>query len=152
MSILNAVYPGDARRFAIPVPCNYSLQLCDRRGISYPMARFLRISLALVLALVVTLTGHASASAQGARDATGQIVICSGTGPVTLYLDADGQPTKAPHFCPDCVMHLLDAGAIPDDLALAAYGGQDFDRFWSAIQLRHVARVSASARAPPLGA
>ena len=91
------------------------------------MARFLRISLALVLALVVTLTGHASASAQGARDATGQIVICSGTGPVTLYLDADGQPTKA-------------------------YGGQDFDRFWSAIQLRHVARVSASARAPPLGA
>ncbi|OIQ46093.1 MAG: hypothetical protein BM558_01100 [Roseobacter sp. MedPE-SW] len=113
------------------------------------MARFLRISLALMLGLAVTLTGHASASAQGARDATGQMVICSATGPVTIYLDEDGQPTKPPHFCPDCVMHLLDVVSGPDDLALTVYGGQDFDQFWSATKPRHVARVSASARAPP---
>jgi len=113
------------------------------------MARFLRISLALMLALVVTLTGHASASAQGARDASGQMVICSGTGPVTIYVDEDGQPTKAPHFCPDCVMHLLDAVAGPDAVVLPAYGGQAFDRLLGAVGSSPVMRLAATARAPP---
>ncbi|MFT6457354.1 hypothetical protein [Pseudophaeobacter arcticus] len=114
------------------------------------MARFLRISLALMLALVVTLTGHVSASAQGARDASGQMVICSGSGPVTIYVDKDGQPTKAPHFCPDCVMHLLDAVAGPDALVVPAYGGQAFDRLLGAAGCSHLMRVAATARAPPL--
>jgi len=113
------------------------------------MARFLRISLALMLALVVTLTGHASASAKGSRDAAGQIVICAGTGPVVIYVDKDGQPTHAPHFCPDCVMHLLDAIAGPQDLMLHPYEGQAFDRLGGQVQVGHLIMVEATARAPP---
>ncbi|MEP2717451.1 hypothetical protein [Pseudophaeobacter sp.] len=116
------------------------------------MARFLRISLALVLALAVTLTGHASASMKGARDADGQMVICATEGPVTIYVDSDGQPTEAPHFCPDCVMHLLDAVAGPEGLALPAYAGQDFDRVLISAQALGGQALNALARAPPLSA
>jgi hypothetical protein len=149
MRICSAVHREDARRFAVPGSGHFTLRLCCGRGISFAMARFLRISLALMLALVVTLTGHASASAQGARDASGQMVICSGTGPVTIYVDEDGQPTKAPHFCPDCVMHLLDAVAGPDAVVLPAYGGQAFDRLLGAVGSSPVMRLAATARAPP---
>ncbi|MEP4036187.1 hypothetical protein [Pseudophaeobacter sp.] len=113
------------------------------------MARFLRISLALMLALVVTLTGHASASAKGSRDAAGQMVICAASGPVAIYVDEDGQPTQAPHYCPDCVMHLLDAVSGPQDLLLRSYGGQAFDRLGMQVQTGHLMQVEATARAPP---
>jgi hypothetical protein len=113
------------------------------------MARFLRIYLALTLALMIALTGHVSAGVKGARDASGQIVICSGNGPVIVYVDDEGQPTKAPHFCPDCVVHLLDAVASPNAMALRAYGGQAFDRLWEVPVLTHWAAPDAMARAPP---
>lgn len=114
------------------------------------MARFLRIYLALTLALVVALAGHASASVKGGRDASGQIVICSGDGPVTIYVDDEGQPAPAPHFCPDCVMHLLDMVPVPDDLTMRAYGGQAYDRSWGAIAQVHWIALKAAARAPPV--
>lgn len=106
--------------------------------------------MALVLALVVTLTGHASATAQGARDASGQMVICSGSGPVTIYIDDQGQPTQPPHYCPDCVMHLLDAVPVPDALALPIYAGQAYDRSWLSLRLLHRPKLTATARAPPV--
>lgn len=113
------------------------------------MARLLRIYLALTLALLVAFTGHAAASMKGSRDASGQMVICSGTGPVTIYVDGDGQPTKAPHYCPDCVMHLLDLVPQPDDLALPTYSGQGFDRLWGVSVRAHRIALQAMARAPP---
>ncbi|MGR3623871.1 hypothetical protein [Pseudophaeobacter sp.] len=113
------------------------------------MARLLRIYLVLALALVVTLTGHAATSMKGARDATGQMVICSGSGPVIVFVDNEGQPTRPPHFCPDCVMNLLDAVSVPDALALHSYGGQAFDRLWPARLQGHWTVVQALARAPP---
>lgn len=105
-----------------------------------------------MLAMVVTLTGHASASVKGSRDAAGQMVICSGSGPVAIYVDAEGQPTQAPHYCPDCVMHLLDAVPSPNDLMLPAYAGQAFDRLLSVVQPGHLLQLEASARAPPVTA
>lgn len=113
------------------------------------MARFLRIYLALTLALVVALAGHASASMKSSRDASGQMVICSGYGPVIIYVDDDGQPTKPPHFCPECMMHGLDAVLLPDDLALKTYGGQAFDQSWGAVAQVHRVALQAMARAPP---
>jgi hypothetical protein len=35
------------------------------------------------------------------------MVICTGAGPVTVYTDANGQPTSAPHVCPDCLNTML---------------------------------------------
>ncbi|MDE4133693.1 hypothetical protein PXK00_11250 [Phaeobacter sp. QD34_3] len=76
----------------------------------------LRIYIGIFLSLAVVLTAHSAAAMRGAQDATGQMVICTGTGPVAIYVDSDGQPVSAPHYCPDCVMHILDlaAGAAVD--------------------------------------
>ncbi|MEP1328613.1 hypothetical protein [Pseudophaeobacter sp.] len=113
------------------------------------MARFLRIYLALSLALVVALTGHASASARGGVDAAGQMVICSGSAAVVIYVDSEGQPTQAPHFCPDCVMHLLDALPLPDAASFLAYAGQAFEQTQILPWQDNRVLLHALARAPP---
>lgn len=112
----------------------------------------LRIFLGLLLALSVALTAHSAAARQGERDAAGRMVICTGTGPVTIYVDSEGKPAKPPHSCPDCVMHVLDAVAQPVGLALpvlarsAAVAGQ-------VAALASVQKIlCASARAPPAAA
>lgn len=45
---------------------------------------------------------------RGASAAAGQIVICSGTTTEIVFVDAEGMPTEAPHFCPDCVVSFSD--------------------------------------------
>lgn len=77
------------------------------------MKPLLRRYLGLFMALAIALTAHGAAAAQGNRDASGQMVICTGTGPVVVYVDDDGQPVQPPHYCPDCVMQLLDAVSVP---------------------------------------
>ena len=47
------------------------------------------------------------AAARGANDATGQMILCTGTGSVVVYMDESGVPTQAPHFCPDCTLNAL---------------------------------------------
>ena len=78
---------------------------------AYLVAMKLRLPsyLTLFLVLAITLTAHSAGAMLGMRDATGQIVICSGSGPVVVYVDSDGQPAKAPHDCPDCIPLALDA-------------------------------------------
>jgi len=79
------------------------------------MTRSLRIYLALTLVAIMVLTSQSMAVARGmATNAAGQIVLCTGTGPVSVYVDEDGQPTRPPHICPDCALHLLAAVAAPD--------------------------------------
>ena len=73
----------------------------------------LRPYLALMLALLLAVTGAALAVARGAPTPAGQMVICTGTGPVMVYLDADGQPTEAPRYCPEAGLALLNAVATP---------------------------------------
>ncbi|MGB7241500.1 MAG: hypothetical protein WBC93_05345 [Sulfitobacter sp.] len=63
--------------------------------------------LAICLTVLLTVTGHSMAIARGATAATGQMTLCTGDGPVLIYTDADGQPTTAPHFCPDCALTVL---------------------------------------------
>jgi hypothetical protein len=67
------------------------------------------VSLLLILCLLVT--GNALSSARGQGMAVGQMVICTGTGPVVVHVDAEGQPAEAPHYCPDCALTLIATGA-----------------------------------------
>jgi len=67
--------------------------------------------LPLALSLFVILTGQGVAVSRGMDRAVGQMVLCTGKGPVVIYMDAEGQPTQAPHFCPDHALALL--GSIP---------------------------------------
>lgn len=70
--------------------------------------------LPLVLSLLVVLTGQGVAASRGMDRAVGHMVLCTGTGPVVVYVDAEGQPTRAPHFCPDYALTLLGAIALAD--------------------------------------
>ena len=78
----------------------------------------IRLLTSLTLAFVLALTSQSMAVARGAAPATGQMVLCTGAGTVMVYMDAEGQPTSAPHICPDAALNvLLDLGVA--DVALA---------------------------------
>lgn len=55
------------------------------------------------LCLLLALTGQSLAVARGAAQPVGEIVLCTGTGPVSVAVDAEGQPVATPHLCPDCL-------------------------------------------------
>jgi hypothetical protein len=73
------------------------------------MLTLMRIYMAITLSLAIVLAGLTAAQMQGMVDPAGQIVLCTGSGPVTVHVDEDGQPTRPPHHCPDCVMNLMTA-------------------------------------------
>lgn len=75
------------------------------------MAR--RSVLSIVLALILVVTSQAMAVARGASDTTGQMVICVGAGTTTVYTDASGAPTAAPHICPDCLLLIATTPPTP---------------------------------------
>ena len=62
---------------------------------------------ALALALLLVLTAQSMAVARGMPGAAGSIVLCTGTGPVTILTDAEGQPLGPSHVCPDCTLSLI---------------------------------------------
>ncbi|MEX0367623.1 MAG: hypothetical protein AB3N22_16250 [Ruegeria sp.] len=80
--------------------------------------------MSLLLSCVLTLTGYSTATARAAAPAVDQVVICIGAQAVLVHVDADGQPTRAPHLCPDCALHLLGVttshGAAPVPVAFSA--------------------------------
>ncbi|MFC3613930.1 hypothetical protein ACFORG_09195 [Lutimaribacter marinistellae] len=73
------------------------------------MKRCLSILSAYCLALLLALTGQGLAQSRGMSTAAGQITLCTGTGPVVIYVDDQGQPAPAPHYCPDFALSLLGA-------------------------------------------
>ncbi|WP_152464279.1 hypothetical protein [Sulfitobacter sp. THAF37] len=66
-----------------------------------------------LLALMLALTSQSMAVARGSAAATGQLVLCTGTGPLAVYVDAQGNPTGAPHICPDSALNIVFAGDVP---------------------------------------
>lgn len=82
----------------------------------------MRASLAILLSLLLILLGQTAAVARAAPPGAGEMVVCSGSGPVTLRLDANGDPAGPPHVCPDCTMHLLSV-VLPDPIMAVAVAG-----------------------------
>ncbi|SLN67230.1 hypothetical protein AQS8620_03133 [Aquimixticola soesokkakensis] len=77
------------------------------------MIRILRPLSALALCFTLVLTASAMAQARGQmRAASGAIVLCTGTGPVTVVVDENGAPLGRIHICPDCALSLI-AGLLP---------------------------------------
>lgn len=71
--------------------------------------------LSLLLAGVIVLTAQSAAVARTMPDASGQMVLCSGTGPMLVSVDENGVPMEPPQLCPDCALALftaLDAGEV----------------------------------------
>ncbi len=108
-----------------------------------------RLILALFLTCCIAATSSAAAARLGMQDAQGQLVICTGDGVVTLYLDAQGEPTAAPHSCPDCLVPSLEAlgittQAAPQPRAFRRIAHAPMPYFQALTLL-----IQATARAPP---
>jgi hypothetical protein len=108
-------------------------------------------ALAPVLALLLVLTAQGMAVVRGASAATGQMELCVGQSVVLVYTDADGNPTAAPHLCPDCALAGLQAvldevPAIlrPLDAARKLTGTR------SGLPASTLSRIAYQPRAPPV--
>ena len=86
------------------------------------MKAVLRPYLALILALLLALTGQSMAVARGMPGASGEIVLCTGTGPVSVLVDEDGQPVGPSHICPDCALSLIAFHDAPPVIILRPLG------------------------------
>ncbi len=80
-----------------------SLAEVGGRGLYLGLMRQFRPILAIGLCLLLTLTSQSLAVARGVAQPVGEIVLCTTTGPVTVAVDAEGQPAAPPHICPDCL-------------------------------------------------
>ncbi|SDL80739.1 hypothetical protein SAMN04488026_11173 [Aliiruegeria lutimaris] len=67
-------------------------------------------SLLLVLSIGLSTVGFGVA--RGQAPATGQMVICTGMGTVTLSVDAEGNPVETHVLCPDAALVSFAATAI----------------------------------------
>ena len=72
----------------------------------------LRSLSALVLALMLALTGQTRGVARLGQPNTDAVSVCTGAGPVAIYVDAQGKPTSAPHICPDSALNVAMAGTV----------------------------------------
>lgn len=110
----------------------------------------LRRYLGLLLVAALLLTAHSAAASRAQREARGQVILCTGSGPVTIYVDATGTPTGPPHLCPDCIPRLLALAPVvpvlvaPDARVRRAIPPAPRAQ-WDLAVLRR-----ARARAPPL--
>lgn len=111
--------------------------------------------LSLTLALLIAVTSQQMAMARGMmKDASGQVVLCTGSGPVTITLDAQGDPlngTGGPvHICPDCaltMMAFVDAAPVASSPVIHI---QTLTQTPVATLQIHVIPAVTHARGPPL--
>lgn len=80
-----------------------SLAQARGAGLYLGLMRHAQSFLALGLCVVLALTSQSQLLARGAAQPVGHVVLCTGTGPVTVAVDAEGQPVATPHICPDCL-------------------------------------------------
>jgi len=64
-----------------------------------------RSYLAVAMALCLAVSALGSVQAAPAQEG---VILCTGEGAVTVYLDANGEPVPAPYqHCPECVLHVV---------------------------------------------
>ncbi len=76
----------------------------------------MRAVFSFLLAVALALSSVTMAVARGQSAGASVLVVCSGSGPATVTLDATGRPMRAGHACPLCVLP-FDAG-LPFALSL----------------------------------
>ncbi len=104
---------------------------------------------ALCLSLMLVLTSGAMAVARGQATASGSVVLCTGSGPVAVQVDAEGQPVGPVHICPDCALSLLDAEITGPDSPSVDLTVTSLDRPAHKAETAQAHTPDAQARAPP---
>ena len=107
---------------------------------------------ALALALLLVLTAQSMAVARGMPGAAGSIVLCTGSGPVTILTDAEGQPIGPAHVCPDCTLSLIVTVAHAAPEASCPLGRAEALVLPSALLVLQHGTRPFSARDPPAAA
>jgi len=80
---------------------------------------FLRSIVAMLLAVMLVTTSGAMAIARGqTKDAAGNIIICTGHGPMSIVVDAGGEPIGPAHICPDCALIAVDLPQVISQFVL----------------------------------
>lgn len=102
------------------------------------------------LCLILVWTAPALALARTAPGAAGMMVICTGTGPVSIAVDGAGQPIAGGHICPDCAAAALGA-VLPGLTGQPLYEPRVFAATADAPRAHSgwQKRLHARARAPP---
>lgn len=103
----------------------------------------------LFLALLLIVTSQTMAIARGASGPAGQMILCTGTGPVQVFVDEDGQPTGPPHYCPECALAFADCVDAPNASLRKIETQSRLDPVNVATQARQHRTPRAIARAPP---
>lgn len=114
------------------------------------MTKTLRSYLGIALALMMAFTGQSMAVARGTPSASGQIVLCTGTGPISVLVDENGQPVGKPHICPDCALSFFDVLAEQPALSLRPEGRVVVLRPEMGSPADTGLKIPAVARGPPL--
>ncbi|WP_162617138.1 hypothetical protein [Litorivita pollutaquae] len=110
----------------------------------------MRSILAVLLALMLSLTGQSMAVARAATGPAGQITLCTGTGPITVLTDADGLPVPHPHICPDCAMTVFAGLAEPNLLPVPPQAVIMAEPMRARIDVPQSHIPEAQARGPPV--
>jgi len=113
------------------------------------MKPILRAYTGVFLALMLAFTGQSMAVARGMPNATGEIILCTGQGIVTVAIDENGQPVERPHICPDCAMSLFAYAAEEPVLPVRPLGSTEKLSPARASLAAFAHDVSPAARGPP---
>lgn len=85
------------------------------------------------LVVLTVMSGQSIAQNVMMPDPTGVMVLCTGTGAVTIVVDSDGQPIDPETVCPDCVttftlatelggLDIIVRAFVPADVDWASHG------------------------------
>lgn len=113
------------------------------------MRLLLRHITVLTLALFIGVTSVQLASARGQSPAVGTMEICTGTGPIHILVDENGQPTGGIMICPDYAMAFfadVSVGA-PDLHPVPLWQSLWISR--TAVAAVSAPSIAAQARGPP---
>lgn len=84
------------------------------------------------------------------RDASGAMVLCTGTGPISVVIGADGEPMGPMPICPDCAFSFLELASAEPQPGEMVLSGQKVFFAIVMVNLTGQSLVKARARGPPL--
>lgn len=99
---------------------------------------------------MIVLTGQAVAVARAAPGPAGQMELCTGNGPVMVYVDNSGAPVSPPHLCPEFALGLLLAVAQPSQFAQKVDVARRLPAVRADLQNTELQLPRMLARAPPV--
>lgn len=114
------------------------------------MTSRLRIALHGFVLFALLITAQTMAVARGQVMVAGQIVLCTGTGPMAVWVDENGAPMEAPHLCPDCALTVFDVADASPDWPLQDARLVPVAHLWQRVAGLSQAGVAPQARGPPV--